>query len=311
MKHSEIANQVFEVEIKALEALKSNLTESFDKAVELILKSEGKVIVSGMGKSGHIGSKIAATLSSTGTSSFFMHPAEAYHGDLGMIESRDIVILISYSGETNEVLQLLAFLRDNGNEVVTITGNPQSSLSSNSTINLDLGNLIEACPLDLAPTSSTTATLVLGDALAVALMKARNFSEKNFARFHPGGNLGRRLLTRVATEMRTSDLPYIDAQDTPGNLVLKLSEGKLGMVIVGQKTKVNGVITDGDLRRALQVNEDFQSLKINSIMTPEPVFVSPESRIEEVQQLMKRKKITTVLVGSRNNLLGVYQFFDV
>ena len=209
MNFSDIARSVFSVEAKAVSALSDNLSTDFDDAVSAILSSEGKTIVCGMGKSGIIGKKIAATLASTGTPSFFMHPGEAYHGDLGMVSPDDVFIAISNSGETEEVVKLIPFLKDNGNVLIAMTGNPDSTLAKAANYHLNVGVEEEACPLQLAPTSSTTATLAMGDALAVTLMKARDFKPENFARFHPGGSLGRRLLSRVENEMVSDNLPVI------------------------------------------------------------------------------------------------------
>ena len=229
MNYSAIAQKVIQTEIDSLINLRDNIDDNFQTVIEQLLACKGKVIMSGMGKSGIIAKKIAATLASTGTPSFFIHPGEAYHGDLGMIEPQDAVILISNSGETNEVLKLIAFLKDNGNYIVGVSNKPESTLALNSNNHIALNVIAEACPLDLAPTSSTTSTLVVGDMIAVALMEARNFQAENFARFHPGGSLGKKLLTRMKDIMRTENLPFINIDATPDELVLKLSEGRLGL----------------------------------------------------------------------------------
>ena len=218
------------------------------------------MIVIGIGKSGLIGKKIAATLSSTGTPSFFLHPGEAFHGDLGMVGADDIVMLISYSGETDEVLKIIPFLKWNKNMIISITGNPNSTIAKNSHHHLNITITREACPLALAPTSSTTAALVMGDALAVALMESRQFQQEDFARFHPGGSLGRKLLAKVKDLMRTDNLPFINKDASFTELLLRMSEGRLGMVIVGTADNFEGIVTDGDLRRALLRNPDTSAI---------------------------------------------------
>lgn len=306
------AKRVFDIEIEALAAVAAQLDEAFDKAVQAILNIKGKLIVAGVGKSGLIGKKIAATLASTGTPAFFLHPGEAFHGDLGMVESEDLVILISYSGETDEVLKIIPFLLWNKNVLIGITGNPQSTIAKNTDIHLNVGVPKEACPLALAPTSSTTATLVMGDALAVALMEARNFQTEDFARFHPGGSLGRKLLTRVKDLMRTDNLPFINENAGFTELLLKMSEGRIGMVIVGERDNVKGVITDGDLRRALLRNPDTSKLHISEMMTTSPAIVEENDLVNDAEQLMMNKKITTVLVGSASEkkVSGIYQIYN-
>ncbi len=309
MDYIKLAQKVIQTEVDSLLNLKALIGEEFQQVIEILLACKGKVIISGMGKSGIVAKKIAATFASTGTPSFFIHPGEAYHGDLGMIEAHDVVILISNSGETNEVLKLIAFLKDNENHVIGISNSPESTLAQNSSIHLNLGVLEEACPLDLAPTSSTTSTLVLGDTMAVALMEARNFKSEHFARFHPGGSLGKKLLTRVSDLMRVDNLPYIAYDASADDLVFKLSEGRLGMVIVGTQHDVLGIITDGDLRRALLKYKSFSDLKISEILTSKPLFVSEDLKISEVEELMLNKKITSVLVGDRSDLNGVFQIY--
>jgi len=308
----EIAKRVFNIEIDSLRLVADAIDDQFTKVVEAILNTDGKVIVIGIGKSGIIGKKIAATLASTGTPSFFLHPGEAFHGDLGMVGSNDMVILISYSGETDEVLKLIPFLEWNKNVIVGITGNPNSTVAKNSVYHLNIAIAQEACPLALAPTSSTTAALVMGDALAVALMESRNFQHEDFARFHPGGSLGRKLLVKVKDLMRTDSLPFISEGATFTELLLCMSEGRLGMVIVGNPKNVNGIITDGDLRRALVRNPDTSTLTIHDMMSENPVFVDENEFIHNAEQLMIEKKITAVLVGSstQRNVSGIYQIYN-
>lgn len=308
----EIAKRVFDIEIESLQSVAGLIDDSFTNAVDAILKTKGKVIVIGIGKSGIVGKKIAATLSSTGTPSFFVHPGEAFHGDLGIVSSDDLVILISYSGETDEVLRVIPFLKWNKNLIISITGNANSTIAKNSDIHLNVAIVREACPLALAPTSSTTTTLVMGDALAIALMETRDFKQDDFARFHPGGSLGRKLLIKVKDLMRTDKLPFINADAHFTELLLRMSEGKLGMVIVGDANNVKGVVTDGDLRRALLRNPDMSQLKITEMMSSNPVIVDSEQFVGEAEHLMIERKITNVLVGSsaERRVDGVYQIYN-
>ncbi|MDO3625318.1 SIS domain-containing protein [Mucilaginibacter sp. BT774] len=306
------AKKVFDIEIESLNEVASAINDDFTAAVNAILESKGKLIVAGVGKSGLIGRKIAATLASTGTPSFFLHPGEAFHGDLGMVEHDDLVILISYSGETDEVLKIIPFLKWNNNRIISITGNPNSTIAKNSDYHLNVCITREACPLELAPTSSTTVTLVMGDALAIALMEARQFQHEDFARFHPGGSLGRKLLVKVKDLMRKESLPFINKNASFTEMLLCMSEGKLGMVIVGTADKVEGVVTDGDLRRALLRNPDTKQLHIDDMMTINPVIVEPDEYIHQAEQLMIERKIATILVGSAQDrtVTGVYQIYN-
>ena len=306
----DIAKRVFEVEIESLQHVAGLIDDKFTGVVEAILSNTGKVIVIGVGKSGLIGKKIAATLSSTGTPSLFLHPGDAFHGDLGIIGSDDTIILISYSGETDEVLKIIPFLKWNNNLIISITGNINSTVAKNSNLHLNINITREACPLALAPTSSTTAALVMGDALAIALMESRNFQEEDFARFHPGGSLGRKLLSKVKDLMRTDNLPFI-AKDAPfTDVLLRMSEGKLGMVMVGDGNHIEGIITDGDLRRALLKNQDIAKLSVSDMMTTNPIIVEEGDFISQVESLMMEKKITNVLVGKGRKIVGVYQIYS-
>jgi len=308
-----IAKKVFDTEIESLQYVAGLIDDEFTKVVEAILTGNGKLIISGVGKSGIIAKKIAATLTSTGTPSFFLHPGEAFHGDMGIVGKHDVVILISYSGETDELLQIIPFLKWNENIIVAITGNPASTLAKNSRYHLNIGILHEACPLKLAPTSSTTAALVMGDAIAVALMEARQFQHEDFARFHPGGSLGRKLLVKVKDLMRTDNLPFINEDASFTELLLRMSEGRLGMVIVGGPKHIKGVITDGDLRRALIKYTDISNLHITDMMTTNPVIVNEDEQIHIAEQIMMEKKITTLLVGKLTELSvsGVYQIYNI
>lgn len=312
MKIIEIAQEVFAIEAKEVANLSGQLTQDFELAVQDILASQGKLIVSGMGKSGIIGKKIAATLASTGTPSFFLHPGEAYHGDLGMIESKDILLLISNSGETDEILKLVPFLKSQHNIIISMSGNPDSTLARHSTYHLNIGVKWEACPLQLAPTSSTTATLVMGDALAVALMKLRNFKETDFAQFHPGGSLGRRLLTRVEDVMRKEHLPICRYDERIKEVVHIVSQGKMGLAIVMDTEKVLGIITDGDIRRAMETKEEqFFALQANELMTAHPKTIEVNSKLIEVQQMMTAYKVNSLLVKEQEKLVGVVQIYDL
>jgi len=304
-----VAHEVLEIEAAAILGLKDCLDESLSAVVDAILASRGRVIVSGMGKSGIIGTKIAATLASTGTPSFFMHPAEAFHGDLGMVTAEDIFLAISNSGETEELLKHLPFLRDNENLTVAMTGNADSALAQNATFHLSIRVAREACPLQLAPTASTTATLAMGDALAVALMKARGFNEHHFARFHPGGSLGRRLLRRVRDEMRTEALPFVPPQAPADDVLSVVTEGRLGIAIVGDDgDRAQGIITDGDLRRALQTHRAaFFTLTARDLMTASPVTISVDSNMHTAIELMDSRKITLLVVVEGDRVVGVVQ----
>jgi len=306
----DIAKRVFEVEIESLQHVAGLIDDKFTGVVEAILGNTGKVIVIGVGKSGLIGKKIAATLSSTGTPSLFLHPGDAFHGDLGIIGSDDTIILISYSGETDEVLKIIPFLKWNNNLIISFTGSINSTVAKNSNLHLNINITREACPLALAPTSSTTAALVMGDALAIALMESRNFQEEDFARFHPGGSLGRKLLSKVKDLMRTDNLPFIAKNALFTDVLLQMSEGKLGMVMVGDGNHIEGIITDGDLRRALLKNQDIAKLSVSDMMTTNPIIVEEEDFISQVESLMMEKKITNVLVGNGRKIVGVYQIYS-
>jgi len=308
----DIAKRVFDIEIESLQHVAGLIDDEFTKVVNVILESTGKLVVIGIGKSGLIGKKIAATLASTGTPSFFLHPGEAFHGDLGMVSSNDMVMLISYSGETDEVLRIIPFLTWNKNLVIGVTGNPNSTVAKNSHHHLNIKISREACPLELAPTSSTTAALVMGDALAIALMESRGFQQHDFARFHPGGSLGRKLLVKVKDLMRTDKLPFINENASFMELLLSMSTGRLGMVMVGDATFIKGIVTDGDLRRALLQHPDTSTLTVAEIMTSNPIIIDGEEFVSRAEQLMIEKKITTLLVGSATDrtIQGVYQIYN-
>lgn len=313
MNITNIAKDVFEIESKEIANLSKLLTEDFEKAVTVVLNTNGKFIISGMGKSGIIGKKIAATLASTGTPSFFLHPGEAYHGDLGMIEKEDILLLISNSGETDEVLKLIPFLKSQGNITIGMSGNPQSTLGTNTNYHLNIAIEKEACPLSLAPMSSTTATLVMGDAIAATLMKLRDFKDENFAKFHPGGSLGRRLLTTVQTVMKKDNLPTCDESSAIKGIIHKITDGKCGLVVVvTQENQIRGIITDGDIRRAMETNEEnFFSLKASDLMSENPKSINSNEKLIVASELMSNAKINSLIVLDDNKLVGIMQMYDL
>jgi len=304
-----IARNVLEIEAAAILGLKDSLDGSFTATVGAILATRGRVIVSGMGKSGIIGKKIAATLASTGTPSFFMHPGEAFHGDLGMMTTEDIFVAISNSGETEELIKLLPFLRDNGNLTVAMTGNARSTLARHASFHLSVRVAQEACPLQLAPTASTTATLAMGDALSVVLMKARDFQAHHFARFHPGGSLGRRLLQRVRAEMRSHQLPFVASDASADDVLAAVTRGELGIALVSDdRATLVGIITDGDLRRALQAHRaGFFKCSAAELMTPDPVTIGADSNMQAAIELMAQHKITLLVVVDGEHVVGVVQ----
>jgi arabinose-5-phosphate isomerase len=313
MEIKKLAQEVFEIEAKEIANLSLRLTDDFEKSINAILESSGKLIVSGMGKSGIIGKKIAATLASTGTPSFFLHPGEAYHGDLGMIEENDVVLLISNSGETDEVLKLIPFLKHQKNCTISMSSNDNSTLAKNTNYHLNIAVEKEACPLFLAPTSSTTATLVMGDALAVTLMKLRDFKEENFAKFHPGGSLGRRLLTTVGDVMKKHELPITNSNATIKEVIQRITEGKLGLVVISDENGINGVITDGDIRRAMESREkEFFGLLAKDLMSHYPKLIDESEKLITASTIMSENKINSLLVvNAVNDFVGVVQMYDL
>ena len=313
MDIKKLAQEVFEIEAKEIANLSHLLTDDFENAINAILGSSGKLIISGMGKSGIIGKKIAATLASTGTPSFFLHPGEAYHGDLGMIEENDIVLLISNSGETDEVLKLIPFLKHQKNSTISMSGNEESTLAKNTDYHLNIAVEKEACPLFLAPTSSTTASLVMGDALAVTLMKLRDFKEENFAKFHPGGSLGRRLLTTVGDVMKKQELPTTNSNATIKEVIQRITEGKLGLVVVLDESGIKGIITDGDIRRAMESREkEFFGLFAKDLMSLDPKLIDANEKLITASSMMSENKINSLLVVNTNNdFVGVVQMYDL
>lgn len=307
-QYIQAAMRVFEIEAEAIANLSMQLDDNFSQAVEAILQTKGRVVICGMGKSGLIGKKIMATFASTGTPCFFMHPGEAFHGDLGMVAPDDVFLALSNSGETEEVIRLLPFLKDNGNIVISMTGRPQSTLATNADFHLNIDVPQEACPHQLAPTSSTTATLAMGDALAVALMEARDFQPHQFARFHPGGSLGRKLLTRVKHEMSTN-VPMVSSNAPMKEVIHSISVGRLGLCVVENGA---GIITDGDLRRHMEQDAaNLMSKTAAEIMSPAPKTISADARLSEAEELMNELKITALLVVENEQVAGIIQIYDL
>lgn len=306
------AAQCLKDEAQALIDLIPQLDENFDKAVDMIYHCKGKIIVTGVGKSGNVGAKIAATLSSTGTPAFFINPLDVYHGDLGVMTADDIVLALSNSGQTDELLRFIPMVLHMHVPIIAMTGNEHSLLAKYSNAHIKVWVKKEACPLNLAPTSSTTAALAMGDALAVALMEVRHFKPRDFAQFHPGGELGKRLLTTAEDVMRSNDLPIVDQDMHLGDAIILVSKGKLGLGVSLANGKVAGLITDGDIRRAMEKwREKFFDKQVKDIMTSHPKSVLPTTKITEIQRVMHQHKIHTVLVVDKeNHLLGVVDHYS-
>lgn len=311
MNSLDIARDVFKLEAEAINNLSNLLTDDFSDSVEKILNSKGRLVISGMGKSGHIGVKISATLASTGTPSFFMHPAEAIHGDLGMLTKDDIVLAISNSGESEEIIKIIPLVKRMGIMLIGMAGREDSTLAKASDHFLNISIEKEACPLQLAPMSSTTATLAMGDALAAALMEARNFKPEDFAMYHPGGSLGKKLLTKVKDIMSFQNLPIVQSDSSFQNIIHTMTVGKLGLCIVVDKDTLNGIITDGDLRRALEVADKPRfELLAKDIMTSSPKTISPEKMAVDAEVFMLEHKLSDLIVIENEKLVGVVQLFD-
>ncbi len=311
-EYNKYAVKCFKDEAEAILELIPQLTEDFSKAVELILNSKGRFIITGVGKSGHVGAKIAATLASTGTPSFFVNPLDAYHGDLGMFTSDDVVMAISYSGNTDELLRFLPLLIDRRIPIIGVSGNPQSLLAQYSTCHLNIKVKREADPNNLAPTSSTTATLAMGDAIACALIEARNFKPMDFAQFHPGGSLGKRLLTRVKDVMHKDNLPTLSPETKMSEALVTISKGKLGLAVVLEGHTIVGLVTSGDIRRAFQKYEaDSFYLSAKDIMTVNPKVVHDTCSLSKAEELFKTYNVHTLVVVSDNNeFVGFVDFKD-
>jgi arabinose-5-phosphate isomerase len=308
----EYAIQCIKDEADALMGLIPQLDMNFDRAVEMMYNCHGKIIVTGVGKSGNIGAKIAATLASTGTPAFFISPLDVYHGDFGVITSDDIVLALSNSGQTDELLRFIPMVLHMNVPIIAMSGNPDSLLAKYSSVHIKVWVKKEACPLNLAPTSSTTAALTMGDALAIALMEVRDFKPKDFAQFHPGGELGKRLLTTAEDVMRSDDLPVIPQEMNLGEAIIHVSKGKLGLGVSLVDNKVVGLITDGDIRRAMEKwQAQFFNKTVSDIMTREPKMVSPTTKVTEIQRIMHKYKIHTVLVVDKDkHLIGVVDHYS-
>ena len=300
-------------ESQAILDLIPRMGEEFEQAVRLILECRGKVIVTGVGKSGHVGSKIAATLASTGTPSFYLNPLDAYHGDLGMVAPGDVLMAISYSGNTDELLRFIPFILDRNIPIIGISGNPESLLAKFSTCHLNIAVCREADPLNLAPTSSTTASMALGDALACALVKVRNFKDSDFARFHPGGSLGKRLLSKVSDLMAVEDLETwtVSPQDMLCDVIIRISQGKKGLVVAVDDEHVVGIITDGDVRRAMQKHrEKFFSLRVEDVMSKNPKKIHADEKISTAADIMLGNSIHALIVLDREeHFCGIIDYF--
>lgn len=311
-KVREYAIQCIKDEADATLSLINQLEENFDKAVDMMFHCKGKVIVTGVGKSGNVGAKIAATLASTGTPAFFINPLDVYHGDLGVMTPEDVVLALSNSGQTDELLRFIPMVLHMNIPIIGISGNPNSLLAKYSTIHIKVKVEKEACPLNLAPTSSTTAALVMGDALAIALMQVRNFKPQDFAQFHPGGELGKRLLTTAQDVMISENLPIIPQDMHLGEAIIDVSKGKLGLGVSLTDGKVAGLITDGDIRRAMEKwQAQFFDKTVSDIMTRHPKTVLPTTKISEIQRIMHKYKIHTVLViDNEQHLLGVVDHYS-
>ena len=308
----DVAKKCFQDEAQAILNLIPKLDEEFTKAIELIIGSKGKLIVTGVGKSGHIGAKIASTMASTGTPAFFVNPLDAFHGDLGMIGNDDVVLAISNSGHTDELLRFIPLLKERNIPIISMTGNPTSLLARYSEYHLNVAVEREACPLNLAPTSSTTATLAMGDAIACALMTVRNFQAKDFAQFHPGGSLGRRLLSRVKDYMTTENLPIVNSSSKISDTLMQISRTKMGIAVVVENDAIIGVVTDGDIRRTMQRDQEhFFELAVKDLMNSNPKVINEEAKLSQAEELMRKHNIKSLIVVDENNrLVGVIDAFS-
>ena len=307
------AIQALRDEAKALLDLIPQLDDTFDRVVELIYECSGHVVVTGVGKSGHVGAKVAATLASTGTPSFYINPLDALHGDLGMITANDILLQISNSGNTDELLRIIASLEERKIPVVSMTGNPDSLIARHSHYHILCSVAKEACPLNLAPTSSTTAQMAMGDALAIALMEKRKFKANDFALFHPAGSLGRKLVTRVRDVMYTDNFPIIPSDMLLVDAIIDISKGKLGLGVVMKDDKIQGIITDGDIRRAVEgAKENFLNVTVEDVMTRHPKMINPDAKLTQIQYMFRHHKIHSLLVvDEQQHLIGIVDYFAI
>ena len=308
-----VAKKVLEIESKALVKQIDQIDQAFVDACELCLECDGKLIVMGLGKSGHIADKIAATLSSTGTPSYFIHPSEAIHGDIGMIDEKDIVLIFSYSGETEEIISLIPYLKKKEIKIIAFTGNIDSKLSSESDIHIHVPVDEEACPMNLAPTASTTTALAVGDAFAVALLERKGFTKEDFAKSHPGGSLGKQLLLSIKDIMHTGDeVPVVYSRDTLSKGLIEMSQKALGMTaIVDEKDQLVGIFTDGDLRRTLESNIDIKTTKMRQVMTKNPFVLPADTLAYNALNLIQEKKITSIIVTNENKVIGALNIHDL
>ena len=311
MKAIETALSLTQAYKLGIERFENMLGDDFAKAVKVMSKSSAHIIICGMGKSGLVGRKISSTLTSTGTPSIFLHPAEAIHGDLGKVQRKSIILLISYSGETGEIIALIPALRRLEVTIIALTGVKESTLASKADIILDTSVDREACPLNLAPTTSSMITMVLGDALAVSLMEIKNFKQEDFALTHPGGSLGKRLLSKVKDEMKQNNLPFVDKEAIVQDVLVKMTEGRLGLALVGNKEKLLGVITDGDIRRALIDNNKFSQLKAMDLMNKNPLIASESDNLQVAEKRMREAKVQCLVVKNKSDeVVGVIQIFE-
>lgn len=308
----DVAKKCLQDEAQAILNLIPKLDDDFTKAIELIIGSKGKLIVTGVGKSGHIGVKIASTMASTGTPAFFVNPLDAFHGDLGMIGEGDVVLAISNSGHTDELLRFIPFLKERNIPIISMTGNPTSLLAKYSTCHLNVAVEREACPLNLAPTSSTTAALAMGDAIACALMTVRKFQAKDFAQFHPGGSLGRRLLSRVKDYMTSENLPIVNRESKISDTLMQISRTKMGIAVVIENEEIIGVVTDGDIRRAMQRDQErFFLLTVNDIMNTNPKLIDEDAKLSQAEEIMRQYNIKSlIVVNKEKRLKGVIDAFS-
>ena len=305
------ANETIAIELAAIEKLKGSINDNFVNVIELILASSGRLIVAGIGKSANIANKMVATFNSTGQPAIFLHAADAIHGDLGNIQNGDVIICISKSGNTPEVKVLIPFIKNMGNKIIALTGNTNSFLAKESDFILDVSVDQEACPNNLAPTSSTTAQLVMGDAIAVSLLACKNFSDKDFARFHPGGTLGKRLYLRLEDVLSEDCNPKVDWNANINEVIIEISEKRLGATAVFKGNQLIGIITDGDLRRMLERVDSFSNLKANDIMSSNPKMISLNSLVYDALNIMEDNKINQIIVTDQDNYIGIVHMHEI
>ena len=305
--------RVLDIESKAISELKNHLDEDFESACNACIQCKGKIIVMGVGKSGHIADKIAATFASTGTPSFFVSPSEALHGDLGMIDQNDIIIALSNSGESQEIIELLPVLKKMKIPIISLTGNNKSKLAKASDSHINVSVKEEACPMNLAPTASTTAALAMGDAIAVALLEKKGFSEEDFAKSHPGGTLGKKLLLLVKDIMHTGDeIPYVSESDKLSTGLIEMSQKALGMTaVINDKNELTGIFTDGDLRRTLEKKVDIENTLMHQVMSKKPLVISPDQLATNAVEILQGKKITSLIVAQKNKIVGALNIHDL